>query len=73
VGHLELTRGPFSLSTDPRRLDVDAIHAYLSRSFWAEGIPTQIFRASGVFYWSRAMRMGCTAATDSACRPILNG
>lgn len=46
MGYLELTREPFSLSTDPRRLDVDAIHAYLSRSFWAEGIPKEIVAKS---------------------------
>jgi phosphinothricin acetyltransferase len=28
----------YTISTDPSRLDVDAIHAYLSRSYWAEGI-----------------------------------
>ena len=27
------------ITTDERKLDLDAIHAYLSRSFWAEGIP----------------------------------
>jgi GNAT superfamily N-acetyltransferase len=27
------------ITTDDRKLDLDAIHAYLSRSFWAEGIP----------------------------------
>ena len=29
----------YTISTDPTRLDVAAIHAYLSRSYWAEGIP----------------------------------
>jgi GNAT superfamily N-acetyltransferase len=38
VAYLEWTRGPYSIATDPQRLDIDAIHAYLSRSFWAEGI-----------------------------------
>ena len=27
-----------SISTDPARLDLDAIHAYLARSYWAAGI-----------------------------------
>ena len=35
---MELTREQYSISTDPRRLDIDAVHAYLTRSFWAEGI-----------------------------------
>jgi GNAT superfamily N-acetyltransferase len=36
---VDLTRGQYSITTDPQKLDIDAIHAYLSRSFWAEGIP----------------------------------
>ena len=35
---MELTRGQYSISTDPHRLDIVAIHAFLTRSFWAEGI-----------------------------------
>ena len=35
----QLTRGQYSITTDHDKLDIDAIHAYLSRSFWAEGIP----------------------------------
>ena len=30
------------ISTDPARLDRDVIHAYLSRSYWAEGIPRDV-------------------------------
>lgn len=37
---------PYSISTDPQRLDIDAIHAFLSRSFWAEGIPKELVRTS---------------------------
>ena len=36
------TRGRFTLTTDPARVDVDAVHAYLQRSYWAEGIPKAI-------------------------------
>lgn len=35
------TRGQYSITTDRADLDIDAIHAYLSRSFWAEGIPKE--------------------------------
>ena len=35
----DIRRGQYSITTDPERLDIDAIHAYLVRSFWAEGIP----------------------------------
>ncbi len=31
----------FTVSTDPDRLDVDAVHAFLSTSYWAEGIPRE--------------------------------
>lgn len=33
------TRGPYTITSDPQRIDVDAVHAYLSRSYWAENIP----------------------------------
>lgn len=35
----QYTKGQYWITTDPQKLDVDAIHAYLARSFWAEGIP----------------------------------
>ena len=35
----ETVRGEYLISTDPVRLDPVAIHAYLTRSYWAEGIP----------------------------------
>jgi GNAT superfamily N-acetyltransferase len=38
---MEATNGPYSITTDPLRLDIDAIHGFLSRSFWAEGIPKE--------------------------------
>lgn len=33
--NIELQRNQYTLSTDPSRLDPDAIYAYLSRSYWA--------------------------------------
>jgi GNAT superfamily N-acetyltransferase len=32
-------RDGYTISNDPARLDVDAIHAYLTTSYWATGIP----------------------------------
>lgn len=32
----------YTISTDPGRIDVDAVHAYLRRSYWAEGIPREV-------------------------------
>ena len=37
----DLTKGQYRITTDAQKLDVDAMHAYLSRSFWAEGIPKE--------------------------------
>jgi len=34
-----LQENGFTVSTDPARLDVDAVHAALAQSYWAEGIP----------------------------------
>jgi GNAT superfamily N-acetyltransferase len=37
---MDLRHGEFVISTDPGRLDVDAVHAYLSgESYWARGVP----------------------------------
>lgn len=38
----DYTNGQYWITTDPQKLDLDAIHAFLSRSFWAEGIPKNI-------------------------------
>ena len=35
----EWRRGELTISTDRRRLNVDAIHAYLVSSYWAAGMP----------------------------------
>lgn len=34
-------RSEYDVSTDPARLDIDAIHAYLTRSYWSPGIPRE--------------------------------
>jgi len=44
--HLEAWRGPYAISTDPVRLDLAAVHAYLTRSYWAAGIPLETVRRS---------------------------
>ncbi len=33
----EWRRGEYAISTDPARLDLDVIHGFLVRSYWAEG------------------------------------
>lgn len=39
----ERVRAPYTLSTDPARLDVDAIHRFLANeSYWAAGIDREV-------------------------------
>lgn len=40
--HVAQTRGDYVVSSDPARLDLHAVHAYLSRSYWAAGIPFEV-------------------------------
>jgi GNAT superfamily N-acetyltransferase len=44
--HHEWQRDGFSMSTDPARLDLDAVYAYLSASYWARGISRDVFERS---------------------------
>ncbi len=37
----ERHRDGFTVSTDPARLDLDAIHAFLVTAYWSEGIPRE--------------------------------
>ncbi|MEO8636884.1 MAG: GNAT family N-acetyltransferase [Gemmatimonadales bacterium] len=39
-------RGTFQVSDDPTRIDLDAIHAYLTRCYWAEGISREMVSRS---------------------------
>lgn len=32
----------YEISTDPQRLDIPAMHAYLVRSYWSPGIPREV-------------------------------
>ena len=43
---IELQRDHFVISTDPARLDVDAIWAFLARSYWAQNRPRDIIERS---------------------------
>lgn len=36
----------YRVSSDPLEIDVDAVHAYLTRSYWAEGIPRELVARS---------------------------
>jgi GNAT superfamily N-acetyltransferase len=36
---LEVRNGPYRITTDTTQFDLDAVHAYLTESYWAAGIP----------------------------------
>lgn len=42
MNHFEATRGSYSISTDPSRLDFSVIHGYLTRSYWSPGVSREI-------------------------------
>ena len=37
-----LRRGEYTITTDAERLDLKAIHAFLTRSYWSPGVPIAI-------------------------------
>lgn len=42
----ELREGQYLVSTDPSLLDIESIHAFLTASYWAEGVPPDIVARS---------------------------
>jgi GNAT superfamily N-acetyltransferase len=42
----ELRHEGYLISDDAARVDIDAVHGYLTRSYWAEGIPREIVARS---------------------------
>ena len=40
----ERSRGAHTVTTDPARLDLDAVHAFLVTAYWCEGIPREVLR-----------------------------
>jgi len=40
--HAEHHRDQFTVSTDPAKLDLNAIHHFLTNCYWSEGIPKEI-------------------------------
>jgi N-acetylglutamate synthase-like GNAT family acetyltransferase len=44
--HSEWENGELLVSTDPAKLDAAAVHAYLTRSYWAEGISRELVERS---------------------------
>ena len=44
--HPHWVRGEFEISTDPARIDLVAVHAFLTNSYWAAGIPLETVERS---------------------------
>ncbi len=44
--HYTWSQGEFEISTDPARIDVAAVHSFLTASYWAAGIPLEMVRRS---------------------------
>lgn len=42
----EWTRDGWTLSNDPARLQLNVIHGFLARSYWAEGVPRDVVARS---------------------------
>jgi GNAT superfamily N-acetyltransferase len=42
LAFLSYRKDDFTVETDPSKLDVAAIHAYLSGAYWSEGIPSDV-------------------------------
>jgi N-acetylglutamate synthase-like GNAT family acetyltransferase len=59
----ELSRGAVVVSTDPDKLNLDVIHGYLIRSYWAKGIPRETL--------ARAVKNSlCFGAYDTAGQQV---
>jgi GNAT superfamily N-acetyltransferase len=64
----------YEISTDPARLDVVAIHSYLTRSYWSPGIPRDIVERAlrnslcfGVYEFASGAQVGLArVVTDYA-------
>ena len=68
----EMNREKFCISTDRARLDIAAMHSYLSRAYWSEGIPIETIRKAvegslcfGLFDGSRQIGLA-RVITDKA-------
>jgi hypothetical protein len=44
--HHLLSNGDFEISTDPARINVEAVHEFLTNSYWAKGVPLEIVQRS---------------------------
>jgi len=69
---MEWERDDYLISTDKSKIDLDAVHNFLSKSYWAEGISKQVIEKSiensfcfGVYFGERVIGFG-RVVTDYA-------
>ena len=43
---MDFIKNGFTISTEKEKLDIDLIHSFLNRTYWAEGISKEIIRRS---------------------------
>jgi len=46
MANVEYERPGYRISTDSGAMDIDAVHAYLARSYWAREIPKDLLAKS---------------------------
>lgn len=39
-------RGPYTIDTDPARINLDLVHGFLTEAYWSKGIPRETVRRS---------------------------
>jgi N-acetylglutamate synthase-like GNAT family acetyltransferase len=44
--NFERTQGEFTVSTDPKRVDLGLVHSFLTECYWAKGIPRDVVSRS---------------------------
>jgi GNAT superfamily N-acetyltransferase len=66
------TLGEFTISTDKTKMDIPVIHRYITRSYWAEGIPVETIQKAvegslcfGVFHGEKQIGLA-RVITDAA-------
>lgn len=65
------SRDGYTVSSDPARLDVDAMHAYLTRCYWSPGIPREVVARAAA--GSLCFGLYCGAAQVGLARMITDG
>jgi len=75
---IEVTRGEYTISTNRARIDISAVHGYLTHSYWSPGVPEDVVRrgiAGAIcfgIYHGREQVGFCRVITDQATYAYLS-